>query len=182
MNRENIPSSFQRTGFRTGHTVFSSVSESISDHQRWVVGNWTSGIVWSDYTQEADPVRGICGPREGHETAEARDVGRTGGGRGLRGGGGGGGKRVMDGVFPGQPQNFRCQRRPVDDCSSGRGGMAHDGATRGGTFHGEMDRYRENQGWTTACTVCPNDDDDDGKDKGEDRPKQACSGWFARHN
>ena len=42
-----------------------------------------------------------------------------------------------------------------------------DGGTRGGTFHGEMDRYRESQDWTTACstsisisisiilTVCP---------------------------
>ena len=29
---------------------------------------------------------------------------------------GGAGKRV-DGVFPGRPQSFRHQRRPVDDCS-----------------------------------------------------------------
>ena len=55
-------------------------------------------------------------------------------------GGGGGlcgapGKRV-DGVFPGRPQSFRPQRRPVDDCSPGRGGMAQNGGTRGGTFHG----------------------------------------------
>ena len=69
----------------------------------------------------------------------------TGGGRGLRGGGQGKERRV-DGVFPGGPQCFRYQRRPVDDCSPGRGGMAQDGGTRGGVFHGEIDRYRESQG------------------------------------
>ena len=35
-------------------------------------------------TQEADLVRGIRGAHGGHETAETRDVWRTGGGRGLR--------------------------------------------------------------------------------------------------
>ena len=45
----------------------------------------------------------------------------------------------------------------VDDYSPGRGGMAQSGRTRGGIFHGEMDRCRENQGWTTAyAVVCPN--------------------------
>ena len=37
--------------------------------------------------------------------------------------------------------------------------MALDGGTRGGTIHGETDRCRESQGWTTACSstvVCPN--------------------------
>ena len=82
-----------------------------------------------------------------------RDVRRNnGGGRGLCGGPG---KRV-DGVFPGRPQSFPHQRRPVDDCSQGRGGMAQNGRIRGGTFHGKMDRCRRNQGWTTACSVCPN--------------------------
>ena len=49
-------------------------------------------------------------------------------------------KESVDGVFPGRPQSFRYQRRPVDDCSPGRGGMAQNGGTRGGIFHGEMDR------------------------------------------
>ena len=71
-----------------------------------------------------------------------RDVCRFGGRRGLCGGLG---KRV-DGVFPGRPQSFRHQCRPVSDCSLGREGMAQNGGTRGGTFHGEMDRFRENQG------------------------------------
>ena len=65
-----------------------------------------------------------------------RDVRRIGRRHGLRGGPG---KRV-DGVFPGRTQSFPHQRRPVDDCSPGRGGMAHDGVSKGETFHGEMDR------------------------------------------
>ena len=74
------------------------------------------------------------------------------------------GKRV-DGVFPGRSQSFRHQRRPVDDCSPGRRGMAQNGRTRGGTFHGEMDRCRETQGWTTACSGMP---DRDGKNQEDD--------------
>ena len=127
------------------------------------------------YTQEADPVRGICGAHGGHETAEVCDVRRTIGARGLRGGAG----KIVDGVFPGQPQSFRYKRRRVDDCNSGRGGIAQDGGTRGGTFHSEMDRCRESQGWTTACR---NMSERDGKDLGEDSSKQACSCWFARHS
>ena len=80
---------------------------------------------------------------------------------------GGRGKRV-DGVFPGRPQSFRHQRRPVDDCSSGRGRMAQNDGTRGGTFHGQMDRCRESQRWTTACSGMP---ERDGKDQGEDSSK-----------
>ena len=98
-----------------------------------------------------------------------RGVRRIGGGRGLCGGPG---KRV-DGVFPGRPQSFRYQRRPVDDYSPGREGMAQNG----GTFHGEMDRCRESQGWTTAGSRMP---ERDGKNQGEDSPKQAGSCWFAR--
>ena len=102
-----------------------------------------------------------------------RDVRRYGGGRGLCGGSG---KRV-DEVFPGLSQSFRCQRRQVDDCGPGQGGMTQNGRTRGGTFHGEMDRCRENQGWTTACSSMP---ERDGKEQEEDSPKQAGSCWFAR--
>ena len=36
------------------------------------------------------------------------------------------GKRVHEVFLVGQPQSFRYQRRPVDDCSPGRGGMAQD--------------------------------------------------------
>ena len=85
---------------------------------------------------------------------------------------GGPGKRV-DGVFPGRPRSFRHQRRPANNCSPGRGGMAQ----KGGTFHGEMDHCRGSQGWTTACSGMPKRD---GKDQGEDSPKQAGSCWFAR--
>ena len=48
--------------------------------------------------------------------------------------------------------------------------------TRGGTFHGKMDRCRKKQDWTTTC----NDPERNGKDQGEDSPKQASSCWFAR--
>ena len=33
--------------------------------------------------------------------------------------------------------------------------MTQNSRTRGGTFHGEMDRCRESQGWTTACSGMP---------------------------
>ena len=46
----------------------------------------------------------------------------------------------------------------------------------GGTFHGEMDRCRESQGWTTACSGMP---ERDRKNQGEDSPKQAGSCCFA---
>ena len=36
--------------------------------------------------------------------------------------------------------------QPANDCSPGRGGMAQDVGTRGGTFHDEMDHCRESQG------------------------------------
>ena len=55
------------------------------------------------------------------------------------------GKSVV-GVSPGRPQSVRHHRRPVDDCSPRRGGMAQDGGITSGTFHGEMDRCRESQG------------------------------------
>ena len=50
---------------------------------------------------------------------------------------------------------------------------------RGGTFHGEVDRCRESQGWTTACSRMP---ERAGKRQGEDSLKQAGSCWFARHS
>ena len=123
--------------------------------------------------QEADLVGGICGAHGGYETAKVRHVQRNGGGRGLCGGPG---KRV-DEVFSGRCQSSRHQRRPVDIYSLGRGGMAQNGRTRGGTFHGEMDRCREGQGWTTAFSGMPERDE---KDQKEDIPKQAGSCWFAR--
>ena len=102
-----------------------------------------------------------------------RDVQRNGGGRGLCEGPG---KRV-DGVFPGRPQSFWHQRRPVDDCSPGRGGIAQNGNTRGVTFHGKMVCCRKKQGWTMACSGMP---EREGKDQEEDSAKKAGSCWFAR--
>ena len=91
---------------------------------------------------------------------------------------GGAGKRV-DGVSPGRSQSFRYQRRPLEDCSPGGWRMADDDGKRGGTFHGKMDRCRESQDWTTACSSMP---ERDGKDQGQDSPKQGCSCWFARYS
>ena len=102
-----------------------------------------------------------------------RDVRRIGEGRGLRRGAG----KIMNGVLRERPQSLRHQRRPVDDCSPGQGEIVQGGGTRGGTFHGGMDRSRESQGWTTACSSMP---ERDGKDQGEDSSKQAGSCWFAR--
>ena len=96
------------------------------------------------------------------------DVRRISGGRGLRGAG-----KIVDGAFPGRLQSFRHQRRPVDDCHSGRGEMTQDGGTGGGTFHVEMDYCRESQGWTTVCSSMR---ERDGKNQGEDSPKQAGLG------
>ena len=47
------------------------------------------------------------------------------------------------------------------------------------TFHGEIDRGRERQDWTTACGSMPSRD---GKDQEQESLKQACLCWFARHN
>ena len=52
-------------------------------------------------------------------------------------------------------------------------------AQNGEPFHGEIDRCRESQGWTTACSSMP---ERDGKDQGEDSSKQADSCWFARRS
>ena len=64
-----------------------------------------------------------------------------------------------DEMFLGRPQSFRYHRRPVDDCSPEWGGNAPRRRNKG-TFHGEIDRWRESQGWTTTCsinsTVCRN--------------------------
>ena len=80
------------------------------------------------------------------------DVRRNkGGGRGLCGGP----EKRVDGVFSGRPQSFRHQRRPVNDCSLGRGWMAQNARTRGGTFNGEMNRCRGNKGWLRHAVVCP---------------------------
>ena len=57
--------------------------------------------------------------------------------------------------------------------------IAQDNRTKSGTFHGEMDRCRESQGWTTVCSSMS---ERDRKDQEEDSPKKACSCWFARHS
>ena len=128
------------------------------------------------YTQEMDLAYGVCGAHGGYETAKVRDVRRTGGGHGRRGGAG----KIVDGVFPRRLQSFRYQHRPMDDCSLGRGRMAQDGGTRGGTLHREMARCRESQGRTAAC--CSSMPKRNGNDQGEGSPKQAGLCSFAPHS
>ena len=83
------------------------------------------------------------------------DVRRNGGGRGLCGGP----EKRVDGAFPGRSQSFLHQRRPVDDCSPGRGGMAQNGRTA------EQEAEHFIAKWTVAekvkaglrhAVVCPN--------------------------
>ena len=82
-----------------------------------------------------------------------RDVRRTGGGRGLHGGrekSGCGVSRMISVLSISARTSGRLQPRTR--------GMAHDGGTRGGPFHGEMDIPELN-----------------GKDQEEGSPKQAGS-------
>ena len=81
-----------------------------------------------------------------------RDVRRIGGGRGLCGGP----EKIVDGVFPGRPQRSRHQRRPVDDCSPGRGGMAQNDGTRGGTFLAKWIAAEKARAGLRHTVVCPN--------------------------
>ena len=83
-----------------------------------------------------------------------RDVRKNGWGRGLCKGPG---KRV-DGVFPGRSQSFRHQRRPVDDCSPGRGMVGGAGCVGGqekewmGCFLDDLRVFGINADqWTTAA-------------------------------
>ena len=52
--------------------------------------------------------------------------------------------------------------------------MAEQGAEH---FMAKWIAAEESQSWTTACSGLP---ERDGKDQGEDSPKQAGSCWFAR--
>ena len=110
-----------------------------------------SESIEADHVQEAPSVRGICGAHGGYETAKVCDVWRTAGGRGLRRGPG---KRV-NGVSPGRPQSFRYYRRPVDDCSPGRGGMSQDGRTMGRTFVAKWIAAEKVKAGIRHALVCP---------------------------
>ena len=99
-----------------------------------------------------DPVHENCGTHRGHEIPEVRDIRRIVGGRELRGRVG---KRV-NGVSPGQPQSFRHQRRPVDDCSPRRGGIAQYGSTRVEIFMAEWIAAKKARAGVRHAVVCPN--------------------------
>ena len=65
----------------------------------------------------------------------------------------------------------------ADQKTTAAQGMTQNNGTRDGTFHDQIDRCSGSQGWTTACSRMR---ERDGKDQGEDSPKQAGSCWFAR--
>ena len=82
------------------------------------------------------------------------DVRRVGAGRGLCGGQE---KEWMGCFLDDLTQSFRHhQRRPVDDCSPGRGGMEQNGGTSGGAFHGEMVAAEKAKARLRRAVVCPN--------------------------
>ena len=121
------------------------------------------------------PVRGIGGAHEGHETAEVRDVWRTGGGRGLRGGRQ---KKEWTGSLLDDLRVF------VINANQWMTAAQDDGKWRKTAEQG-VERFITK--WIAAekvraglrqAVVCPNMT---GKTK-EDSPKQACSCWFASHS
>ena len=68
----------------------------------------------------------------------------------------GGASKFVDVVSSGRPQSFRFQRRPVDDCSPGRRGMAQDFRTRGGTFMAKWVAAEKARSGLRHAVVCPN--------------------------
>ena len=62
----------------------------------------------------------------------------------------------MDGVFPGRPQSFRHQRRPVDDCSPGRGGMVQDDEQGAERFMAKWIAEEKARARLRHAVVCPN--------------------------
>ena len=77
-----------------------------------------------------------------------RDVPRTGGERALRGDAWRARKKSGWGVsWTASELSISTSTSEVGDCSRGPVRMAQNGGTRGGTFHGEIDRCRESQAW-----------------------------------
>ena len=96
-------------------------------------------------------MRGICGANGGYETAEVRDVRRTGGARAAWGG-----REKSERVFPGRPQSFRHQCRPVNDCSPGRGEMAQSAKQGEESFMAKWIAAEKVRAGLRYAVVCPN--------------------------
>ena len=117
--------------------------------------------------QEADLVCGICGAHGGYETAEVRDARRNGGGASCVGGQ----EKEWTGCFLDDLRAFGINADQWTTTAQDEGRNVAERQNNGrNIFHGEMDHYRENQGWTTAFSGMP---ERDGKDQEEDSPKQA---------
>ena len=89
---------------------------------------------------------------------------------------GGGQEKDWMGCFLDDLRAFGINAVQLNTATQDEGGMAQNSKTRGGTFHGKIDRCRKKQGWPTACSGMP---ERDGKDQGEDNLKLAGSCWFA---
>ena len=74
------------------------------------------------------------------------------GGRGLRGGA----RKRVYGVFPGRPHSFRHQRRPVNDCSPGRGEMAQGVEQGAEHFMAKWIAEQKARAGLRHAVVCPN--------------------------
>ena len=65
--------------------------------------------------------------------------------------------KSVDEVFPGRLQSVRHQRRPVDNCSPGRGGMAQTTAEQGaGHFMAKLIVAEKPKAGLRHAVVCPN--------------------------
>ena len=62
----------------------------------------------------------------------------------------------MNGVFPGCPQSFRYQRRPVDECSPGRGGIAQDDPQEAERFMAKWIAAEKVRAGQRHVVGCPN--------------------------
>ena len=68
----------------------------------------------------------------------------------------GGQEKEWDGVFLERPQSFRHQRRPVDNCSPGRGEMTRNGEQGAEHFMAKWITAEEAKARLRHAVVCPN--------------------------
>ena len=121
-------------------------------------------------------VRGVCGAHGGHETAEVRDVRRTGGGHGLRGGAG---ERVV-GVSPGRPRRaFAINANQWTTAAQDEGEWRKTAEQEVESFMAKLIAAQKYRAGLRHAGVCPNVT---GRTKEGIAQNKACSCWFARHS
>ena len=108
----------------------------------------------------------------GYETAEVHDVREMVGGAGCVGGQ----EKEWMGCFPDDLRACGINADQWTTSAQDEGEWRRTAKQGAEHFMAKMDRSRKKQDWTTACTGMP---ERDGRDQGEDSPKQAGSCWFA---